>query len=61
MLHSTPPRAFEALSPAFTANSAAAAVAGGIVLGTISMTKLRVNGSILGISGIVGGLTKPKV
>ena len=36
-----------------------AAVCGGAVLGTIAMTKLRTNGTVLGISGIVGGLVKP--
>ena len=46
-------------SPAFSVESAAAAVLGGAVLGTVAMTKLRTNGTVLGISGIVGGLVKP--
>jgi len=45
-------------SPDFSVESAAAAVLGGTVLGTVAMTKLRTNGTVLGVSGIVGGLVK---
>ena len=45
-------------SPDFSAESAAAAILGGTVLGTVAMTKLRTNGTVLGISGLVGGLVK---
>mmetsp|Transcript_22490 Transcript_22490/g.29400 ORF Transcript_22490/g.29400 Transcript_22490/m.29400 type:complete len:388 (+) Transcript_22490:27-1190(+) len=46
------------LSSRFTIDSASSAVAGGTVLGLVVLTKMRANGNILGISGIVGGLTK---
>lgn len=48
----------KAVSPHFTADSASAAVAGGAVLGLVILTKLHANGNVLGISGIIGGLTK---
>lgn len=38
-----------------------AALAGGILLGLASAMFILVNGRILGISGIVGGLMRPKV
>ena len=37
-----------------------ASLAGGILLGLASATFILVNGRILGISGIVGGLLRPK-
>jgi uncharacterized protein len=46
------------LSPNFTVNSATDALAGGVVLGLVVLTKMHANGNVLGISGIIGGLTK---
>jgi uncharacterized membrane protein YedE/YeeE len=48
------------ISNEFTLSSAIHAVCGGIVLGIATMFKLRLNGNTLGVSGIVGGLTKPE-
>lgn len=45
-------------SPSFTIESASAAVAGGTVLGLVVLRKMHANGNVLGISGIIGGLTK---
>lgn len=38
-----------------------AAISGGILLGTIVMTKFKYNGNTLGISGIVGGITQDHI
>jgi uncharacterized membrane protein YedE/YeeE len=47
------------VSSNFTMDSATMAVAGGLLLGVVSMGKLYMNGNILGISGIVGGIFRP--
>ena len=46
------------LSAHFTPASALAAASGGGVLALATMAKLRLNGNILGISGIAGGILK---
>ena len=50
-----------ALAPSFTGAAARAAAGSGAWLGAVAMAKVRVKGDVLGISGIVGGLTKPGV
>jgi len=45
----------------FTSNSIGAALAGGVVLGTATIAKYRTNGNVLGVSGIVDGLTRPNL
>ena len=45
----------------FTGNSIGAALAGGAVLGAATMAKYRTNGNVLGVSGIVDGLTRPNL
>jgi len=49
------------ISNEFTPSSVIHALCGGIVLGVATMAKLRLNGNTLGISGIIGGLTKPEL
>ena len=48
------------ISSEFSPSSVIHALCGGIVLGLATIIKLRLNGNTLGVSGIVGGLTKPE-
>lgn len=47
------------LSSNFTQASVLSAVSGGAVLALATMAKLKMNGNILGISGIAGGIVRP--
>ncbi len=46
------------LASSFSNKKAHLAISGGVLMGLVTQIKLLLNGNILGISGIVGGLTR---